>query len=941
MPEWVSRPEQTHVLSELAAAKAPKCFLIKGAAGVGKSTFARTVMAQKTDIYWLAASFLDGQETALAPVVQLLRQLKMIDGQLFEKSLDLSALGYILPDLPTPEKPPQKEILFEAVIKTFRLFSQKLNAGILLENIHWSDSASLDLLDYLLHLQRPLPCPFLITLRTGETSLPKTLRHKLGYWQRLSRVKEIKLGAFDERQTYRLLTQILGNNPQTDFCRMIAAKTGGNPLFIKEILAILKENQQLTASPAGWTSASGDAAFPIPGSLANLIEIRIGRLSPNARQALEIAAGVGFSFNLFQLAKWVADDKAIDELLESGIIIETKADRASFQHQLIRETIYQRIPWSKRRKINSLLAKWMEEKGGNPEKLAQYWQRAGDDVKARKHWIQAGQNFCRLFAHENAVHAASQALKNWPPGEDETTRLSVLEMMANCNRLRGEMHGAIQNYRSMLENKILQADKLRLAQTHRSLASCYALQGSWSYFRKNKEIAAKLFLSLGRSIEASEDYREIANRNIDDLQFMKALEAAQKAWEIARATEDVASFAKSASLLAYVKSMTGSKEEAIILANKAIAAALSANHFEAAAYAYRKLAGVLEYASDYAESVKAYESALQFCETRQMDVQSLLCMSCMSWVLFRYGDWSRALEVSYQVAEDAKINDASKATAHMVVGLIRIYRGELKTAGRHLERSRFLIEKEHFRMISFLTAWGEAILAEFEGAFLRAANAYQKILEEWKESDDRHDVLPVLVAACHFFRRYERKKELNETMQITSQIASQVNNPEALGTFSFALGQIMLQMDKPREAVNHFEKTVEYFSRLDAPLQLLYAKVNLGESLLLTGKLAKGANLIRQIIDEARNMGLRPFVADWEAILEQYALQKKAELPQLTERQLEVLRALAKGLANKEIAAKLNLSTRTVDMHVRNILDRLNCRSRTEAVRIATERGFA
>jgi DNA-binding NarL/FixJ family response regulator len=57
----------------------------------------------------------------------------------------------------------------------------------------------------------------------------------------------------------------------------------------------------------------------------------------------------------------------------------------------------------------------------------------------------------------------------------------------------------------------------------------------------------------------------------------------------------------------------------------------------------------------------------------------------------------------------------------------------------------------------------------------------------------------------------------------------------------------------------------------------------------------------------------------------------------LTRRELEVLQLVAVGRTNREIARELYLSSRTVDMHVRNMLGKLNCRSRTEAAHRAAE----
>jgi DNA-binding NarL/FixJ family response regulator len=60
----------------------------------------------------------------------------------------------------------------------------------------------------------------------------------------------------------------------------------------------------------------------------------------------------------------------------------------------------------------------------------------------------------------------------------------------------------------------------------------------------------------------------------------------------------------------------------------------------------------------------------------------------------------------------------------------------------------------------------------------------------------------------------------------------------------------------------------------------------------------------------------------------------------LTNREIEVLKCLAQGLSNREIALKLSISTRTVTTHVRNILDKLELDNRTQAALYAVEHGI-
>jgi DNA-binding NarL/FixJ family response regulator len=108
------------------------------------------------------------------------------------------------------------------------------------------------------------------------------------------------------------------------------------------------------------------------------------------------------------------------------------------------------------------------------------------------------------------------------------------------------------------------------------------------------------------------------------------------------------------------------------------------------------------------------------------------------------------------------------------------------------------------------------------------------------------------------------------------------------------------------------------------------------------GYLLKGApreelfNAVR-VVSQGGSL-LQPVVAS--RLMERMAAPPERALDALTEREREVLQLLAQGMANKEIAAALVISERTVKFHVSSILSKLDAGNRTEAVRVAVQRGL-
>jgi len=357
---------------------------------------------------------------------------------------------------------------------------------------------------------------------------------------------------------------------------------------------------------------------------------------------------------------------------------------------------------------------------------------------------------------------------------------------------------------------------------------------------------------------------------------------------------------------------------------------------------YRRLAGIYEYASQFDASIKAYETALHFCQTNGISLQAQHCLPCMSWVLFRLGDWKKAIAVCKEVITDKKAFDGAKATAHGVLGLIKAYRGESKSAFLHLQQCQTLAERDNQAFLKFMLPWGKALVYEGSGETEMAHQLYLQMLQNWEQLQDQHDIMVGLFGAVTFFCEQSQEELLTRCVQIFSNISQNTGNPEAVAGLAFSLGELAMLSKNYAEAISHFENTVKYLDELHTPVQRLLATFRLGIALQKAGNLEKTQELLQKALQEARQLGMRPFISKIELVLEGLTPQKRTIFEKtipvgipLTERQMDILKGISDGLSNKEIASKLYLSTRTVDMHVGNILDRLNCRSRAEAVKVA------
>lgn len=922
--------------------------LLSGQAGIGKSTLLQQAIENK-GVTLIQSRFFEESPLPFAPVIQALRHLMH---EIPREKLQLQHfLGLLLPELGEPDTGTDRETLFSAIKEVFYYAATQQPLIWVIEDLHFADDSTLEVLLSIISGASQLPLLIIGTYRSEGLSKNSRLRWLRNELRRSKLLREIKLEHLDESGTRALVERTIDGKLNDELSARIFNLTQGLPLFIEEIAKVLLAKSMLTKEAETWVLAP-QQKLPIPDTIRDAVLIQLENFSAKAIEKLEVAAAYGLEFDLSFLLDITGDDVGIDELLQTEIIKETTPGKAIFRHSVTRQVVKDNILWSKRRQICYQIAEYLSRKEEATERLARFWYKAGEPERARLTYVQLARQYCRVHAHSEAIRAGQLAFELWKKGEDEIGRLEVLEQLAHCAQVVGRLHESIMALRELAESEQVQKDPSRLGEVYRSLAIAYSLQSTWLQYQNSRKMAAQAFEKAELPDEAAKEWLALASRYVAEFGINDGLEASDQAIALARKANQPATQARAMGLKGYLLAMQGKIEEGRQIAHEAVNLALAGHHKEAAADAYRRLAGVYEYASQFDASIKAYETALNFCRANGVDMQAQLCLPCMSWVLFRLGDWKKALHVCKDMMENPDVFDAIRATAHGVTGLIKGHRGESKSALLHIQQCQVLGEKEHLAYILLVMPWAKAVIHEHNGEFEAATLQYQQLMHNWEGSQDQHDILAGLIAAAAFFGEQKEEESLNKCLQIFSKIAQSTGNPEALGGLSFALGEMALLQKNYEDAISLFDQAVSHFEELNIPLQVIIALYRKGCALKqLYDQTDEAQTTLQQALNEAKALGLRPLAAKIETVLE--CLQKpnpKTAFSQsddsiagsagLTDRQMEILQEVAEGLSNKEIASKLYLSTRTVDMHVGNILNRLNCRSRAEAVKVAAEKGL-
>jgi DNA-binding CsgD family transcriptional regulator len=243
-----------------------------------------------------------------------------------------------------------------------------------------------------------------------------------------------------------------------------------------------------------------------------------------------------------------------------------------------------------------------------------------------------------------------------------------------------------------------------------------------------------------------------------------------------------------------------------------------------------------------------------------------------------------------------------------------------------------------------------AWLADADGDRERAQELGRLVLDRWSRSEDHHYAVWGLRWSAAWLARGGAIADARACAEALSAIAASSGHPDALAALAHALGEIALADGDAGAATQQFSRAVELHEGLDIPFERAQILLRAGAALAAVGDRDTALERLAEAHQLARRLGAAPLAGEIAAEVVALGASLEARLGRraaadheragLSRRELEVMRLAASGLTNREIAERLVLSIRTVDMHMRNILAKLRCRTRTEAARRAAEFGL-
>ena len=410
--------------------------LIVGEAGVGKSRLLRATIDAARESGFLVlrgASFESDRSIPYAPLLDLFRAFAGAGSSArFEHLFSAAApeLVALFPELrsalpgvtPSASVDPEmdKRRLFHGLAQSIATITETQPVFIALEDVHWSDDATLDLVLHLVRADATRRLAIALTYR-GEEIGPR-LDRLIAELERARVSTEVRVDRLARDDVGEMLGAIFGSSGSLgdDFLRRLYDLTEGNPFFVEETLKGLIVAGDVVSTTDGWRARPLERVY-VPRTSVDAVRRRLAALSAPARDVASVAAVAGRRFDFGLLEMLTAHDEAdllalVKELIAAQLVVEESPDRFAFRHALSREAIYAELLGRERIALHRRVATALQKIGGdspapgNFEALAYHTWEAGDWEHAASYALLAARHAIALSAPREALTHLDRAV---------------------------------------------------------------------------------------------------------------------------------------------------------------------------------------------------------------------------------------------------------------------------------------------------------------------------------------------------------------------------------------------------------------------------------------------------------------------------------------------------------------------------------------------------
>jgi DNA-binding NarL/FixJ family response regulator/tetratricopeptide (TPR) repeat protein len=968
----VGRIDELRLLADLVGSggEARGAVLLGGDAGAGKSRLVAELSSQVVADGWRVLvghclDFGDGSPPYL-PFSDALGRLATESPAATQAIVKAGpAIAGLLPahrlltDSEDAPEPTGRAALFDAVQSALTQLAEDTPVLFIVEDVHWADQSSRDLLRWLFTRTFSAPIAILATYRGDDLHRRHPLRAALAEWVRLPTVTRLQLGPLSDDEARQLVSVLHPSALAEPELRHILARAEGNPFFIEELVAATEVSEGL------------------PTDLADLLLVRLEQIGDDGRAIVRAASVAGRRVSHTLLAHGSdldegALDLALRAAVDANILVALGADGYAFRHALLAEAIYQDLLPGQRVQLHAAYAEALatHRAEGSAAELARHARASHDLVTAAQASVEAGDEAMAIGGPEEATHhyelalelladprvAAEIAAATDTSGGIDRTGLVIRASAAAA--AAGHLVRAValaEDQLYALPDDANPRDRVRLIHT---VATTALLMDHKIDLLSLTADAVRLMADEPPSPLRAHILNVHARANAERSRDDEAIRWAGEALVIARELNLTSVATDATLLLARLDVRAGEPKSA----EAAIAQAI--DEAKAAGEPFAELRGLYNLASLHylqgrlPEAIGLFRRAAERARTlgRQWAPYGLDAVVFGAIATHVGGDWSRAADM---------VDVSSQSPPELAAGLLASVGMEIAAGRGEISALSLLPQIRsswHLDGLIAITSGGAAIELYGQSGDIEAAQAIhnEAVVTAsglWQQMQFQARVrlaalligqLATAAGSATVTGREELVRRGDDLAAKALAVAAEGRHtgPEGVAwaarvTAEHARLRWLAGVDPDAEAtlITTWQDAVAGFERFGHVYETARSRARLAAVLFAAGQSAAAkveADLARAA---AKSLGANPLLDELRALSGSDPATGRAATSRdgetLTPREHEVLVLVATGRSNREIAGQLFISAKTVSVHISNVLAKLDASSRTEAVAIA------
>ncbi len=840
---------------EQASAGHGHIVLVSGEAGIGKTSFVEHFV----ETVGKAACVLVGNcdplstPTPLGPLYDIARQT---DGRL---------LAHL-------ENGTPRAALFSGMLALVN--ETERPTVVVIEDIHWADGATLDLVKYLGRRIATTRILVVLTYRDDEVGGQPALRGLLGDLAASKSTARIEL----PRLSKEAVRALIADRP-LDACALYR-QTSGNPFYVTEVL-----------------SSDGGG---LPATVRDAVLARAARLAPAGRAVLDAAAVIGSRIDPSMLERVLGGVvEGLADCIQVGVL-EADGDSIAFRHELGREAVLADVDPARRREFNRLAFEALKSAGGKRSDLSllvQYAAGAGDAASVLEYGVAAARAAASVGAHRQAASHYARVMEH-AVDRPTSEQAGYCEAYAEECVIVDALPEAERARRLALELRRAAGDRLKEGENLAELAWPLVRSGRNAEAEETSRRAIEVLETLPPSRQLASAYRIQAHLTMLDRDCAVAIRLGEQAITLAERFDDKLTVAAAENVIGAALLVNG-VEGGLAHLQRSIALGHEIGLDTVVGNGHMNIGASWGEQYRLAEAERHLDEGIAYTAERDLDYANHYMHSWLALIRLYQGRWAEAEQIALGLIALPNVSVISRIMALLALGRVRARRGDadagvvldqaLELAAQTGTLQRLAPVRAARAEAAWLAGDGARAVAEATAAYdLATKHCHRWFTGElvlWRKLGGEAIDAPTWTAPAF---RLQAKGDWRGAAAIWERLGCVYERARALA-------------DGDTEAQVH---ALEIFTALGA---------------------APASAALRQ---RMRCAGVRKIPRGPRVTTRQNPFG-------LTTRELQILGCLSTGLTNNGIGAKLHVSPKTVDHHVSSVLSKLGAASRVEAARIA------